>query len=217
MTCPKSHSLVSGRIRVKLWDAGRLLFSLFWGGCSSLVLRLTWSLQMCGQRQFRREREMKSPLCRSTTPILMLLLTPHRALSAWRSRRHLQADMKSDEPFRLLWGRFTHHRLWVKCLFSKHPSSRIPHSDQPKKQAPFQALGVTSPRMTLKPKSVGFNAVVALAVCFCTTVNYLNHMRWQSTFQILVPIICIILYMLWYTTLVLTKGRTSFVCWCSRL
>lgn len=68
VTCPKSHSLVSGRIRVKLWDACRLLFSLFWGGCSSLVLRLTWSLQMCGQRQFRREREMKSPLCQASPP-----------------------------------------------------------------------------------------------------------------------------------------------------
>lgn len=52
---------------------------------------------------------------------------------------------------------------------------------------------------------------------FVQPLNYLNHRRRQSVLQILVHRICILLYMLWYTTLVLTKVRTSFVCWCPHL
>lgn len=65
--------------------------------------------------------------------------------------------------------------------------------------------------------SLGLNTLAAFAVCFCTNVNYLNHTRWQSTFQTRYRSLVWFLSMLWYTTPVLTKGRTHFVCWCSHL
>lgn len=171
MTCPRSHSLVSGGI------SGRITSPATYSSASSgevvgssLVLRLKWSLQLCGQRHFR-EREMKCPPLPEQWRHPHADAASHTRGSDWSSLRHLQADMKPDEPCHVLWGQFTRHRLGVKCLFSEHPSSRVPHSNQPKKQALFQALGVTSPRMTLKPKSLGFNAIVALAVAFCTTVK----------------------------------------------
>lgn len=107
-----------------------------------------------------------------------------------------KADTKADEPFRLPWRQFTRHRLWVQFLSAKHPSSKVPHSDQPKSSPCSQHLVLQAPRW-LKPKSsLGLDTVVALAVCFCTTINYLNRLEMTVNFTNQVHIICLSLYML---------------------
>lgn len=84
MTCPRSHSLVSGGI------SGRITSPATYSSASSgevvgssLVLRLKWSLQLCGQRHFR-EREMKCP------PSARAVASPPR------------------------WCRLSHQRVWLE-------------------------------------------------------------------------------------------------------
>ena len=119
--------------------------------------------------------------------------------------------------FSLPRGQFTCHRLWIKFLFTKHPSSKVPLSDQPKKKKKKTSPHAQNLMLQTQVFSLGLNTLAAFAVCFCTNINYLNHTRWQSTFQTRYRSLVWFLCMLWYTTPVLTKARTHFVCWCSHL
>lgn len=70
-------------------------------------------------------------------------------------------------------------RLCVQILSAKQPSHHVPHSDQPKSSPCSQHLALQVPRWLQPKSSLGLDTAVALAVCFCTTVNYLNRLRWQ--------------------------------------
>lgn len=195
MTCPES--------RVGQWQLARKALGLlpldpwpFGGGCSSLVLG-------------EEERERKTLLLpEQEHPLgLMLLLLEGPVGEASTSR------YESWWAFSLPQGQFTCHRLWIKFLFTKHPSSKVPLSDQPKKPSPHAQNLVLQTQVF----SLDLNTLAAFTVCFYTNVSYLNHTRWQSTFQTRYRSLVWFLCMLWYTTPVLTKGRTHFVCWCSHL
>lgn len=147
--------------------------------------------QTCGRGPFRREGEEESR-CQSHSVVPRRQLLPRWAGQTrpwWGSRRSPQADRQADEPFCFLWVQFPCHRR--KVPIAKHPGSRVPHSGQ--------ALGRQVPRQLEKPKSLGFNTVVASAVCFCITINYFSHETVSFTNQ--VHIIGMVLYMLWYTAL----------------
>lgn len=93
--------------------------------------------------------------------------------------------------FSLPRGQFTCHRLWIKFLFTKHPSSKVPLSDQPKKkkkhQPPCPELDVTDPSLLFRSQhSNGFCSLFLykhkLFKSHKMTVNFSNQ----------VPITCMI-------------------------
>lgn len=148
----------------------------------------------------------------------MLLLLILEGLVWLELSEHRQADRKADEPFHFLWGQFTCHRLWVnKHLLSKHPSSDILHSDQPKKQAPVPSTCCYHSPNDFKTQVFRFQYCSGFSSLFLYNRKLFKSYDMTVNFTNQVHIICIILYMLWYTTLVLMKDRTSFVRWCSHL
>lgn len=170
MTCPES--------RVGQWQLARKALGLlpldpwpFGGGCSSLVLG-------------EEERERKTLLLpEQEHPLgLMLLLLEGPVGEASTSR------YESWWAFSLPQGQFTCHRLWIKFLFTKHPSSKVPLSDQPKKnQPPCPELGVTDPSLLFRSQhSSGFYSLFLykrkLFKSHKMTVNFSNQ----------VPITCMI-------------------------
>lgn len=97
------------------------------------------------------------------------------------------------------------------------PAAKVSHSDQPKKPAPVPSTWCyTSPN--------DFSTQVFFRFQYCSGFSrFLYNRKLFKSYEMTVNFTnqvhgtCIILYMLWYTALVLTKGRTNFVCWCSHL
>lgn len=197
MTCPESRA-GQWQLTRKALVATRSL--AFWWGL--FLFGAQWGRE--GEEDPSSARARASPTVDAASSLRVLL------------GRHPPADRKADEPFP-----YPEDSSPATGSESNFSSQNIPaaksHSQTSQKKKKNTSPHAQNLMLQTQVFSLGLNTLTAFAVCFCTNINYLNHTRWQSTFQTRYRSLVWFLCMLWYTTPVLTKARTHFVCWCSHL
>lgn len=165
---------------------------------------------MCGQGQLRGGGDGEAPLPRQQRHArLALLLTAESCLAC--CPRHPRAGRKADEPLRLLWAPLACHRLRVKFQSLNIPAAKS-RTQTSQKRRPVPSTWCYKSPNDFKTQVFRFQYCSGFSSLFLC--NHKLFKSWDDS-QFYKPgtyIICMILYMRWYTTLVLTKSGTSFVC-----